>query len=120
MLGSRGTIEERGGPWIEAAASRSRGAVMIEARTDVVRRRAGVSLRLIAATAALALVLGACSTASIPTIADAPPTPQPERQTLLSASEQREHLRILAAYGGVYRDPRVQGVLEKTVDKLVG
>ena len=65
-------------------------------------------------------MLGACSTASIPTIADAPPTPQPERQTLLSASEQREHLRILAAYGGVYRDPRVQGVLEKTVDKLVG
>jgi predicted Zn-dependent protease len=93
---------------------------MIEARTGVVRRRAGVALRLIAATAALALVLGACSTASIPTIADAPPTPQPERQTLLSASEQREHLRILAAYGGVYRDPRVQGVLEKTVDKLVG
>jgi predicted Zn-dependent protease len=93
---------------------------MIEARTGVVRRRAGVALRLIAATAALALMLGACSTASIPTIADAPPTPQPERQTLLSASEQREHLRILAAYGGVYRDPRVQGVLEKTVDKLVG
>jgi predicted Zn-dependent protease len=93
---------------------------MIEARTGVVRRRTGVALRLIAATAALALVLGACSTASIPTIADAPPTPQPERQTLLSASEQREHLRILAAYGGVYRDPRVQGVLEKTVDKLVG
>jgi predicted Zn-dependent protease len=64
-------------------------------------------------------MLGACSTASIPTVADAPPTPQPEKQTLLSASEQREHLRILTAYGGVYRDPRVQGVLEKTVDKLV-
>ena len=57
--------------------------------------------------------------ASIPTIADALPTPQPEKQTLLSASEQREHLRILAAYGGVYREPRVQQMLEKTVDKLV-
>jgi predicted Zn-dependent protease len=68
---------------------------------------------------ALALMLGACSTASIPTLVEAPPTPQPEKQTLLSASEQREHLRILAAYGGVYRDQRVQDMLEKTVDKLV-
>src|SRR5215203_6636662 len=52
-------------------------------------------------------------------MADAPPTPQPERQARLTASEQREHLRILSAYGGVYREPRVQQMLEKTVDKLV-
>ena len=65
------------------------------------------------------MMLAACSSANIPKIADAPPTPQPEKQTLLSASEQREHLRILAAYGGVYREPRVQQMLEKTVDKLV-
>ena len=64
-------------------------------------------------------MLAACSSANIPKIADAPPAPQPEKQTLLSASEQREHLRILAAYGGVYREPRVQQMLEKTVDKLV-
>jgi predicted Zn-dependent protease len=67
----------------------------------------------------LSLLLAACSSANIPKLADAPPTPQPEKQALLSASEQREHLRILAGYGGVYRDPRVQQMLEKTVDKLV-
>jgi predicted Zn-dependent protease len=92
---------------------------MSEARTGRVRPRAGASLRLIAVSSAFALMLAACSSANIPKIADAPPTPQPEKQTLLTASEQREHLRILAAYGGVYRDPRVQQMLEKTVDKLV-
>ena len=67
----------------------------------------------------LSAILGACSSASIPTLTDAPSAPPPEKQQLLSASEQREHLRILAAYGGVYRDPRLQDMLEKTVDKLV-
>jgi predicted Zn-dependent protease len=67
----------------------------------------------------LSVVLGACSSANLPTLTDAPTAPPPEKQRLLSASEQREHLRILAAYGGVYREPRLQDMVEKTVDKLV-
>ena len=92
---------------------------MIEARTADVRLRAGVFSRACVASVVLSIILGACSSASIPTLTDAPPVPQPERQRLLSASEQREHLRILAAYGGVYREPRLQEAIEKTVDKLV-
>ena len=92
---------------------------MTEARTGCARPRAGARWRLIALSTVLSMMLAACSSANIPKIADAPPTPQPEKQTLLTASEQREHLRILAAYGGVYREPRVQQMLEKTVDKLV-
>src|SRR5690242_1314415 len=99
--------------------SRSRSAVMSEARTAVVRPHRGAGLRRIAAFALLSLMLGACSSSNLPTLTDAPVAPQPEKQKLLSASEQREHLRILAAYGGVYREPRVQDMLEKTVDKLV-
>src|SRR6185503_7425252 len=99
--------------------SRSRSAVMSEARTAVVRPHGGASLRRAAAFALLSLMLGACSSSNLPTLTDAPLAPQPEKQKLLSASEQREHLRILAAYGGVYREPRVQEMLEKTVDKLV-
>ena len=92
---------------------------MSEARTAVVRPQGGAGLRRTAAFALLSLMLGACSSANLPTLTDAPLAPQPEKQKLLSASEQREHLRILAAYGGVYREPRVQDMLEKTVDKLV-
>jgi predicted Zn-dependent protease len=72
-----------------------------------------------ALSVALALLLAACSSAKLPTLTDNTVAPLPEKQRLLTASEQREHLRILAAYGGVYRDPRVQDMLEKTVDKLV-
>src|SRR5258708_394307 len=99
--------------------SRSRSAVMSEAQTAVVRPRGGARLRRSAACALLSLMLAACSSGSIPRLSDAPLAPQPEKQKLLSASEQREHLRILAAYGGIYREPRVQDMLEKTVDKLV-
>jgi predicted Zn-dependent protease len=31
----------------------------------------------------------------------------------------REHQRILASYGGVYNDPKLQSMLEQTVDRLV-
>jgi predicted Zn-dependent protease len=75
--------------------------------------------RWLVASIALSLVLGACSSAKLPTLTEAPAAPPPEKQRLLSASEQREHMRILAAYGGVYREPRLQDMLEKTVDKLV-
>ena len=75
---------------------------MSKARTAVVRPRGGARLRRAAAFALLSLMLAACSSGNIPRLADAPAAPQPEKQKLLSASEQREHLRILAAYGGVY------------------
>ena len=32
---------------------------------------------------------------------------------------RREHQRILAAYGGVYNEPRLQSLIEKTVERLV-
>jgi predicted Zn-dependent protease len=35
------------------------------------------------------------------------------------SAEQREHARILASYGGVYEDARLQETIEKTVDRLV-
>ena len=92
---------------------------MSSARTASVRLRAGPFSRWCVASLALCVVLAGCSSAKLPTLSDAPAAPQPEKQRLLSASEQREHLRILAAYGGVYREPRLQDMVEKTVDKLV-
>ncbi len=37
----------------------------------------------------------------------------------MSPAALREHQRILAAYGGVYNDPRLQGMIEQTVERLV-
>jgi predicted Zn-dependent protease len=72
-------------------------------------------------TMLFALALAACSRMGMPAIdASAPQPPQPQRQALLaSPAEDREHLRIIAAYGGVYEDARLQSMLDVTVDKLV-
>ncbi len=37
----------------------------------------------------------------------------------MSPAALREHQRILAAYGGVYNDPRLQSMIEQTVEHLV-
>ncbi len=67
-----------------------------------------------------ALVLAAC-TASPP--ADAPlaalPAPAKSADAAMSPAVLREHQRILATYGGVYNEPRLQTVIEQMVERLV-
>jgi predicted Zn-dependent protease len=46
-------------------------------------------------------------------------TPAKPADAAMPPAVLREHQRILAAYGGVYNDPRLQGVIEQTVDRLV-
>jgi predicted Zn-dependent protease len=43
------------------------------------------------------------------------PTPRPEIPT----AAEREHARILASYGGLYENARVQSIIEKAVARLV-
>ncbi len=67
---------------------------------------------------ALALLLAACT--SMPenrqiSLALPKPAAQDETQT----ATQREHARILASYGGVYENERLQSEIERTVDRLV-
>jgi predicted Zn-dependent protease len=66
----------------------------------------------------LALTLAACSTANLPRV-QATSAPQPEKHPDRSPAQQREHLRIVAAYGGIYENARLQSLVEKTVDRLV-
>jgi predicted Zn-dependent protease len=81
------------------------------------------ALRLTRASiAALALALAAC-TASPPSIAPqaslaTPPKPA-EATTDMSPAAMRENQRILAAYGGVYNDPKLQAMIEQMVERLV-
>ncbi|MEI7803735.1 MAG: M48 family metalloprotease [Hyphomicrobiales bacterium] len=45
--------------------------------------------------------------------------PEAPKQTEMQPATQREHQRILAAYGGSYDDPKLEALIGKTVDKLV-
>ena len=74
-----------------------------------------------AGIAVAALVLAAC-TASPPSLAPQASLPEqakPAEAADMSPAVLREHQRILAAYGGVYNDPRLQGMVEQTVERLV-
>jgi predicted Zn-dependent protease len=71
--------------------------------------------------AVLALVLAAC-TASPPAVEPQASLAAPAKSADaadMSPAALREHQRILAAYGGVYNDPRLQGMIEHTVERLV-
>ena len=80
------------------------------------------SLRLAhAGLAAMALLLAAC-TASPPPVAPQAAVAAPREtrgKAEMSPAVLREHQRILAAYGGVYNDPRLQSMIEQTVERLV-
>ena len=52
----------------------------------------------------------------------APPAPavKPSRSTFVqSPAAEKEHERILVSYGGAYDDPKLEGLISKTVDRLV-
>ncbi|TKW78140.1 MAG: Zn-dependent protease, partial [Bradyrhizobium icense] len=44
---------------------------------------------------------------------------KPSRSVAQTPASEREHERILASYGGVYDDPRLEALISKTVDRLV-
>jgi predicted Zn-dependent protease len=86
------------------------------------RGRLGLaSHRLLQAAVAFAALMVAACTAVPPTVAPqaAAVPPAKTAEDTLAPAVQREHQRILAAYGGVYNDPRLQTMLEQTVERLV-
>ena len=69
---------------------------------------------------ALALVLLLAGCTSMPDNAQVSlPVPQAAAQSEVPAAEEREHLRILASYGGIYENAKLQAEIAKTVDRLV-
>jgi predicted Zn-dependent protease len=52
-------------------------------------------------------------------VASAPPS-KPTRSTFVqSPAAEKEHERILSSYGGAYDDPKLEGLISKTVERLV-
>jgi len=68
------------------------------------------------AAALVALALAACS--STPGARQIF-LPSPPKQTEQMSAAQREHLRVLAAYGGAYEDAKLQAKLASVVERLV-
>jgi predicted Zn-dependent protease len=66
----------------------------------------------------VAFALAGCAGATLPDRLTSTVQPQKE-ETSPPTSARREHDRILAAYHGVYQDPRLDALITQTVDKLV-
>ena len=77
---------------------------------------AALALLLAAATLAACGDMGRFQTAATP--AAVPPV-KPNRTLTTTPASEKEHERILASYGGVYDDPKLEALVTKTVDRLV-
>jgi predicted Zn-dependent protease len=82
--------------------------------------RLGGATRRLIGPIVVAMALGGCSGDRVfgerPTMTAAPAKPPPADA---SPTTQREHQRILAAYGGAYEDAKLEALLNKTVERLV-
>jgi predicted Zn-dependent protease len=75
-----------------------------------------------AGIALCAVLLAACAgqlSSSAPQASALGPASPAPADAALSPAELREHQRILAAYGGVYTNPRLQATIEQLVERLV-
>src|SRR6201991_847074 len=82
----------------------------------------GRSLWAAPALVCLAATLSACGDISRfqtpgPAASSAPA--KPNRTVAQTPASEREHERILASYGGIYDDPKLEALIGKTVDRLV-
>lgn len=66
---------------------------------------------------ALAVLVAAC--ADLSRLDRQTALTEPPKQAEPAGPAQREHQRILAAYGGAYQDARLEGLISRTVDRLV-
>lgn len=71
------------------------------------------------AVLALALLLVGCEAATRLDLGERVPLREPPKHAADAGPAVREHQRILAAYGGVYHDARLEALITHTVDRLV-
>ncbi len=74
--------------------------------------------RALPALLVLSLTLGGCFAVGAPTNQRVT-LPEPPKDSGAPPPAVREHQRILSAYSGTYDDPRLEGLIKQTVDKLV-
>src|SRR5579871_5232230 len=74
------------------------------------------ALLMAAATLTACGDMGRFQTAALPLPA---PVVKPNKTVTTTPASEKEHERILGAYGGVYNDPRLEALVRRTVDRLV-
>src|SRR5579871_4154488 len=74
------------------------------------------ALLMAAATLTACGDMGRFQTAALPLPA---PVVKPNKTVTTTPASEKEHERILGAYGGVYNDPRLEALVTRTVDRLV-
>src|ERR1044072_9243782 len=80
-------------------------------------RVSGLPARRLIAPALFALLVGCTEIGRLRTTQVS--LPEPPKAAEVAPLTQREHARILAAYGGAYVNPKLEALLAQTVDKLV-
>ncbi|MFZ3311721.1 MAG: M48 family metalloprotease [Xanthobacteraceae bacterium] len=89
---------------------------MEQRRLPIAHNRLGFAAVLVLAAALLA----ACTASPSQTVPLAAlPAQTKPADSAMSPAVLHEHQRILATYGGVYTDPKLQSLIEQTVDRLV-
>lgn len=80
----------------------------------IMRRRLSVSAALL-----LSLLLAGCFATDAPETSVALQQASSKPRPAMTPAVEREHNRIIAAYGGVYKNPKLQHVINEMVTKLV-
>ncbi|MBO4225573.1 M48 family metalloprotease [Bradyrhizobium neotropicale] len=105
---------------ISSGSLRVAGVIEGVGRRDRTDRGLSAALALLCAATLLSacgnLGAGRFETAA-PVAAPQPAKPKPT--VAQTPASEREHERILATYGGAYDDPKLEGLISKTVDRLV-
>src|SRR5919199_782786 len=79
-----------------------------------------VLLRAALCAAALSLLVSCSGLMPSPPEAATPPLPTPQPDDVADATlGAKEHPRLVAAFGGVYRQPKLEALLNETVNELV-
>jgi predicted Zn-dependent protease len=83
------------------------------------RTRSLEQFRAILGGVAMSLALAACSTASLDTIGFGERKADDTVAATLPPAQRKEHERLISTYGGIYRAPALQALMEQTIERLV-
>jgi len=83
------------------------------------KQHGDLRLRRWPGTVVLVLLLGGCTTALTTGGKQQVLLPEPPRQAEILPGAQREHQRILAAYGGAYSDAKLEAMIAQQIERLV-